>query len=142
MSSYKNILVAIDVCDNYQAVVERAKQLAGDGCHICILHVVEPVYYPENYMGGLAVDFQEKSVEFAENELKALATKYQIKPDDCHVTVGKPAGTVHTFAEDKNIDLVIVGSHGKHGLQLLLGSTATSILHGSNCDVLAVRIQD
>ena len=39
-------------------------------------------------------------------------------------------------------DLIIVGSHGRHGVRLLLGSTANAILHGAKCDVLAVRIPD
>jgi universal stress protein A len=38
------------------------------------------------------------------------------------------------------MDLVVVGSHGRHGLSLLLGSTANGVLHGAGCDVLAVRV--
>ena len=35
----------------------------------------------------------------------------------------------------------MVGSHGRHGLALLLGSTANDVLHGAPCDVLAVRLK-
>ena len=38
-------------------------------------------------------------------------------------------------------DLIVVGSHGRHGLALLLGSTANDVLHGAPCDVLAVRLK-
>jgi universal stress protein A len=38
------------------------------------------------------------------------------------------------------VDLVVVGSYGRHGLQLLLGSTANGVLHLAACDVLAVRV--
>jgi universal stress protein A len=34
----------------------------------------------------------------------------------------------------------VIGTHGQSGISLLLGSTASSVLHGSGCDVLAVRI--
>jgi universal stress protein A len=37
-------------------------------------------------------------------------------------------------------DLIVIGSHGRHGMGLLLGSTANAVLHGSPCNVLAVRL--
>jgi universal stress protein A len=39
------------------------------------------------------------------------------------------------------VDLIVLGSHGRHGLAVLLGSTARSVLNGAGCDVLAVRIK-
>ena len=47
---------------------------------------------------------------------------------------------VHRVAIERNSDLIVVGSHGRHGLALLLGSTSNGILHGATCDVLAVRV--
>ena len=44
------------------------------------------------------------------------------------------------MAEELGTDLIVVGSHGRHGLALLMGSTANGVLHGANCDVLAVRV--
>ena len=50
------------------------------------------------------------------------------------------------FFDDANIiikdDDVVLGTHGQKGVQLLLGATANSVLHGSSCDVLAVRVFD
>lgn len=37
--------------------------------------------------------------------------------------------------------MIVVGSHGRHGLALLLGSTANDVLHGAPCDVLAVSLK-
>ena len=42
--------------------------------------------------------------------------------------------------EEAGADIIVVGSHGRHGLALLLGSTANGVLHGASCDVLAVRV--
>ncbi|WP_292363901.1 universal stress protein, partial [Methylophaga sp. UBA1464] len=39
-------------------------------------------------------------------------------------------------------DLIVVGSHGRKGIKMLLGSTANAILHHARCDVLAVRLLD
>ena len=44
------------------------------------------------------------------------------------------------IADQEKVDLIIVGSHGRHGLALLLGSTANSVLHHAKCDVMAVRL--
>ena len=44
------------------------------------------------------------------------------------------------IAREKSIELVVIGTHGQKGLQLLLGSTANAVLHGAGCDVLSVRV--
>jgi universal stress protein A len=49
---------------------------------------------------------------------------------------------MHNLAKQTDIDLIVVGSHGRHGLALIFGSTSNSVLHGASCDVLAVRIAD
>ncbi len=56
------------------------------------------------------------------------------------MVVGRPGSEIRRQAEENDADLIVIGSHGRHGIQLLLGSTANSVLHGAACDVLAVRI--
>jgi universal stress protein A len=56
------------------------------------------------------------------------------------LTYGQPRQEIHGLAKEQHCDLIVVGSHGRHGLALLLGSTANDILHGASCDVLAVRL--
>jgi universal stress protein A len=53
---------------------------------------------------------------------------------------GVPKEEITQIAQQENVDLIVVGSHGRHGFALLLGSTANSILHHAHCDVLAVRL--
>ena len=55
---------------------------------------------------------------------------------------GVPGQEIVRIAEQEHIDLIVVGSHGRHGLALLLGSTANSVLHHAGCDVMAVRLHD
>ncbi len=52
----------------------------------------------------------------------------------------RPEAEIHRVAEELGADLIVVGSHGRHGLALLLGSTANGVLHGATTDVLAVRV--
>jgi universal stress protein A len=53
---------------------------------------------------------------------------------------GSPRQEVVQLAEREQVDLIVVGSHGRHGLSLLLGSTANSVLHYARCDVMAIRL--
>ena len=56
--------------------------------------------------------------------------------------MGSPKTEIVRVANEHKVDLIIVGSHGRHGLALLLGSTANGVLHHATCDVLAVRLRD
>jgi universal stress protein A len=56
------------------------------------------------------------------------------------VKIGNPAHEIRDAATELEADLIVVGTHGRHGLGLLLGSTANAVLHGVGCDVLAVRV--
>ena len=57
--------------------------------------------------------------------------------------VNAPSTKVGIFevAHKQAVNPIAIGGHGRHGLALLLGSTANAVLHGATCDVLAVRIR-
>lgn len=75
------------------------------------------------------------------DRLSALGKDFGVGAEDLHFLNGSPAREIHKFVDEHAIDLVVIGTHGQKGVQLLLGSTANSVLHGSSCDVLAVRIK-
>ncbi len=57
-----------------------------------------------------------------------------------HVTHGDPAGEILALAEDVQADLILVGTHGRHGLKrLLIGSVAESVVRNATCPVLVMR---
>jgi universal stress protein A len=76
----------------------------------------------------------------AREQLGTYGDQYGVAKNNQVVTVGRPESEIHRLAKEQEVDLVIVGSHGRKGFQLLLGSTANGVLHGTECDVLAVRI--
>ncbi len=142
MGIYRNILVAVDLRDDSEQVILKAKSLAAaNTAQLYLLHVIEPVGYA--YGGDIPMDLsevQQQLTQHAKERLANIGHKLGIGEQNLLIEIGKPSAEIHRLAKDKNIDLVIVGSHGRHGLQLLLGSTANAVLHGSGCDVLAVRI--
>ena len=71
-----------------------------------------------------------------------LPSQLNVAEENPHIVLGQPAKEMHRIASEDGVDLIVVGSHGRHGLALIFGSTSNSVLHGANCDVLAVRITE
>ncbi|MAZ89774.1 MAG: universal stress protein UspA [Cellvibrionaceae bacterium] len=144
MSNYTHILAGVDLSDESQQVLERAANLAvANQAKLSVVHIVEPLTFA--YGGDIPVDLseiQEQLHKQAREQLTTLIEPYQVSADNLHVLVGQPTTEIHDLADNLDIDLIVVGSHGRKGLALLLGSTANGILHGAKTDVLAVRVKD
>lgn len=140
MTEYQHILAAIDIYGDFEPVLNRALGARGTGSKLSLMYVIEPIYYTEIYDGGMLIDLHNKAKEKAREGLADICERFQL--DDVTVLIddGHSASKIHDAADAHNVDLIVIGSHGKHGLQLLLGSTANAVLHGAKCDVLAVRI--
>jgi universal stress protein A len=143
MRSYDNILVALELVGNEDYLIESALAIAPDPGVIRLLHVSEPTLYPPGpYLGGITMDGPKVDIAALEQRLADIAKKFSLAQDGHSVCMGTAAAEIHRVANKNAVDLVVVGSHGRHGVQLLLGSTANAVLHGARCNVLAVRIQD
>jgi len=108
---------------------------------ISLCHILEPLAF--TYGGDIPVDLSDVQTQLKDQAVERLAkygSQLNIGSDDQHVILGHPAQEMHTMATNENIGLIVVGSHGRHGLSLIFGSTSNSVLHGATCDVLAVRI--
>ena len=142
MSTYKKMLVAIDLTEEAPQVLNKAKAMCdAQGAELLLVHVVEPVGYA--YGGDIPMDLSELQDQLdkaAREQLGKYGDEYGIAAANQVVTVGRPESEIHRLAKEHNVALVIVGSHGRKGFQLLLGSTANGVLHGTECDVLAIRI--
>jgi len=146
--SYQHILVTIDTHQQASQVLEKASLLAKQShAKLSVLHIVEPISDAANYSfdGTIAVDLlplQNNFEESARASMKKLAGAFAIPEKQQHIVLGQAANQIHQFSEQHGCDLIVIGSHGRHGLALLLGSTANAVLHGAKCDVLAVRFKD
>ncbi len=144
MSSYKHLLVGLDLSPESQQVVDRVKFLFSDSrIKISVCHILEPLAF--TYGGDIPVDLSDVQIQLedqAKTRLAALAEQLNVAEDNQYVLLGQPAKEMHRLAREEAIDLIVVGSHGRHGLALIFGSTSNSVLHGASCDVLAVRISE
>lgn len=143
MSGYSHVLIAVDLTDDSATVVLRGLELARRfNARVSVLHVVE--YIPADPAGEALlpppVDLENELVRGATQRLEDLCVSLNIKDLPHRVVTGAIKTELLHAATDERIDLIVLGSHERHGLALLLGSTEKSILHKANCDVLAVRL--
>lgn len=146
MSNYRHILVAVDVTEEAVDVLARAMLIAQkNDATLSLITVVRPLTYA--YTGievaGLAaaaIDFERQAKASVEKTLSRLCEAHDLQPANTLVVFGTPATAIKNQATAIDADLIVLGSHGKHGLGLLLGSTANGVLHGADCDVFTVRI--
>jgi len=142
MSDYVKILVAVDLSEDSGRIVQRARAVASSAAaQLHIIHVIEPLSFA--YGGDIPMDFsgiQDEIYQQASQQLQRFAENSNIDEAHRHIVMGRPEVEIHAMAEELKADLIVVGSHGRHGLALLMGSTANGVLHGAKRDVLAVRV--
>lgn len=140
----KNILVAVDTSPEAKQVFESALEIGRCfDSKLSLIHVIEPVITDSSYgmIDAVPLEMGDLLLKHAESFLDYL--KKDLAPDiSSHVATGSVKGEILDYAREHEIDLIVVGSHGRHGLALLLGSTANALLHGAPCDVYVVRIKD
>ena len=144
--TYKNILVAVDNTDEAEEVVKAARKLAEEkDSTISIATVIRPMadFYVNLFSiledsAGIGID--SHAVNQATEWLSDLAKRYGIDDSAVHVIVGTPAIEIRQLAKKIDADLIVLGTHGRHGPGLMLGSTANAVLHGAPCNVLAVKV--
>ena len=149
MTPYKTVLIAIDLDGQPTQVLAKANTLLDTSTKIHVLNVQsDPTYFYTNYAGVSGTMMEDVRSIKERTKINALRTMNEAA-EECHlhniekrVKFGRAADVIIDQADQLQADLIIVGSHGRHGVHLLLGSTANAVLHHAQCDVLAVRIQE
>ncbi len=144
MSNYQKIIVAIDINAQYEQIINKAVSISHSIEDINLVYVSLPMTYIGPYLYGMDyahVDDAER-LDAAKKKLHDIAGQFKIKESNVHFKVGEAADEIQTIANQIHADLIVIGTHGRSGIKLLLGSTANSVLHGVKQDVLAVRIKE
>jgi universal stress protein A len=144
MSGYKNLLIMSDLSNSSVILCEKAAVLAKAlNAKMNIIHIVE--YLPQMYSGGefalpLDPQIEDELAQDAKNNLESQGKHHNIPKQNQFVIIGEITEEIEKMVEKNNIDLVIVGTHDRHGLDYILGTTADNVLHTLHCDVLAIYI--
>lgn len=144
MGLYDRILIPTDGSDGVERAVRHAVDLAhAHGATLHALYVVNTAGY-----GGLPMDASFEGIdemlradaEEAVALVEAVADDYDV-PIETAIIEGSPSREIVRYAEREGMDLVVMGTHGRGGIdRLLLGSVAEKVVRGSNVPVLTVRV--
>ena len=127
----KRILVPVDFSAGSVMAWRGAKSLgASVGASVTGLFVHDWVIYPELVPSPLDID----------SALADLRRRLGAGKDDIRGVAGSPAGTIVAWGRELDYDLIVMGTHGRTGMErLLLGSVAESVIRASPVPVLVVR---
>jgi nucleotide-binding universal stress UspA family protein len=145
MASVKHILIATDGSEQSLRAAALGGTLARAlSASVSIITAIdEEIVVAEAWGGGSAEDARRniearKSREEIERTLGAIGD-LPSEPNKA-VTVGHIADEICKFAEENNVDLIVMGSHGRRGIKrALLGSVSHSVVNRATCAVTIVH---
>ena len=148
MKNYKSILVATDFSEISKHAARRAVELAGFfKAQLVFVHVIE--HFPEHLthyqIAGEDMDPEEFLISKAGEDLKRLCAELGEGDAETVVRLTKHSAKneVLDLVDERQIDLIVLGSHGHHRLtEMLAGSMATGIVRSAACDVFIIRRED
>ncbi len=141
----KKILCPTDFSDYSYEALEYAKELAFmHKAKLYVLHVIfEPAEYTGFYVPHISFDKIRREIETGAvkfmDELKNTRLR-DVDNLETMIIFGIPDEEILKFAKDKEIDLIVIGSAGKKGLEkFVFGSTAEKVVKKALCPVLCVK---
>lgn len=145
MKPFKKILFPVDLSDVSQKilplVVMMAKKFEGQ---ICLLFVVRSFEYLYSFhLPGPEIDSVTSSfIKGAEKQIKKFVNDNLKEFSNCKTEIlnGDPADKILEYITSENIDLVIMGTHGRKGINhIIFGSVAERVVKNSPVPVLTVN---
>jgi nucleotide-binding universal stress UspA family protein len=145
MKQVKKILFPIDFASNFEPLVPWVSTLAGKfEATVYVLFVAQDLtHFASFYVPhGNIEEFQQQAIDSAKKRMAAAVEEFSKKfpkVETC-VELGVPAEKILAFAEKEKIDLIIMGAHGRTGLErAIFGSVANKVVKSAPCPVLTIH---
>jgi universal stress protein A len=144
MTSWKRIACAVDYSEPSRAALEQAAEVARQHrAELVIVHVYEPpADAAENFLAPLpdSVEARKREEEVLLAAWRADAERLTGFPVTTAILIGSPAAELVRFAREREIDLLVVATHGRRGLaHLVMGSVAERVVREAPCSILVAR---
>jgi nucleotide-binding universal stress UspA family protein len=143
----KSVLVATDFSEPSDAALAYGRALARNfGASLQVLHVATDLMTQtvgaEQYVMGYP-DAQRELEAAARQQVDALLTeddRRELSANGVVFSSSRPAWAISGYAKDANVDLIVMGTHGRSGIShLMMGSVAEYVLRTAPCPVLTVK---
>jgi universal stress protein A len=141
----KSILFPTDFSQYNDAALAYASTLAAESkATLHIVHVHDPRELSDtmremSYLGAAAWQQEHERAEFAKQLGSVIPTVHGVAYEH-HCPVGRSDDEIVVLARDKDVDLIVMASHGRTGLsRLLMGSVAEAVMRTAQCPVLIVK---
>jgi nucleotide-binding universal stress UspA family protein len=140
------ILFPTDFSNGARAAIDHVVSLARDyQARLILLYVIQDITIAEWYVpsslsvAGLIEDMQKSA--WQEMEKLGAELSPRVKDIEKMVVRGVPFVEIIRTAREKNADLIVIGTHGRTGIDhMLFGSTADKVVRKASCPVLTVRM--
>ncbi len=146
MKRFEKILLATDFSEYSGVACDYALTLAKTfGSSLYILHVInEPVDLRGFYVPNISFEQLEKEIETGATEMLDNFCKVNLKDFERYekeIITGVPYEEIVRVATEKEISMIVIGTHGRTGLDhLIFGSTAERVVRTAPCPVMTIRI--
>lgn len=143
MAEIKKILFPVDFTASSEKILPYV-QLMSDklGAKISIVHVVRGTEEFAGFDMGAAwySSFEKDVIDGAEKAMDRFVAEKGLKDVECKVLIGNAGEEIVKFANENDIDMVIMGTHGRKGLEkIMFGSVAAEVVKMAKCPVLTVN---
>jgi nucleotide-binding universal stress UspA family protein len=138
---FKKILIATDGSKRTQSAVDMGLKIAREQhSKVYTVYVVDTVTFTSIPMDVTWENMYQLLKDEGEEAVKTIKDNSSGMDVETHVLEGNPAVEITKFAADNGVDLIVMGTLGKSGIdRILLGSTAEKVIRIAGCPVLVIK---
>jgi len=157
IKSYKKIMVCVDFSPHSRHAARRAIELSKVfNSQLLFVNVVDEsalydIYYDPAGMGFSMTEFSqagavgadsliESLIDKAKSQMASLSNEFKLDQGQGVVLTGRPKTTLNSYAEAQEVDLIVMGTHGRRGMDSVLGSSTRYVQNHARCEVLSVPL--
>lgn len=154
---YKKIMACLDFSPHSIHATRRAIDIADKyNAQLLLVNVFDEsalydLYYEPVGIGFSMTEFSQAGIEDVKNlidslidkskkQMESILNELDLKQDQSIILTGRPNSTLNSYAEAQEVDLIIMGTQGRRGMDAVLGSVTRYVQTHARCEVLSVPL--